>query len=174
MAAWAWALLSIVLAAPVSGAADVVQDLASTDLAVRRRAASALADEATLPPTMVEPLVARLRDSDLVVADAAVRALGHCGPPARAALEPLLSSSDPDLRVRANQAVGRLVASDPDAWPLVLRAFRDDWLRGHVLWAVAKVGAAAVPGLVAALADEDARVRLGAASALGWIGADAR
>ena len=174
MGASAWAMLWIVVVLPAFAVADVVQDLASGDLAVRRRAATALADEATLPPEMVAALVARLRD-DLVVADAAVRALGHGGPPARAALEPLLASSDVEMRVRAYQAVGRLVATDPGAWPLVYAAFRDDMLRGHVLWAVAKGGGAvAVPGLVSALADEDARVRLGATSALRWMGPGAR
>jgi HEAT repeat protein len=173
MGASVW-VLWIVVALPAFAAADAVQDLASGDLAVRRRAATALADETTLPPEMVAPLVARFRD-DLVVADAAVRALGHGGPPARAALEPLLASSDAELRVRAYQAIGRLVATDPGAWPLVYAAFRDDALRGHVLWAVAKGGGAvAVPGLIAALADEDARVRLGATSALRWMGASAR
>src|SRR5947209_5923311 len=90
-----WMVLAIALATPALGGDDAaIRDLASSDLAVRRKAVGALAGLPILPAEAIAPLVERLRDPDFVVADAAVRALGHGGAAARAALEPLLSSSD--------------------------------------------------------------------------------
>src|SRR5262249_51676505 len=144
------------------------------DVIQRRRAVRTLEETPTLPPEAVAPLVECLHDSDFILAQSAMRALRHARAAARAALEPLLTASDLGGRARAGQALGRLVASDPDAWPLVVRALRDDAIREHVAGAVSKAGVQAVPGLLVALDDTDARVRRGAVRALEWIGTPAR
>src|SRR5262245_64093839 len=125
----------LVSAAPAD---DPLRDLANGDVAVRRRALRELEAVDTVAPAAIAPLVQQLRDTDIVVADAAVRLLGRGGPAARVALEALLDTSDPELRARAGQAIGRLAATDPDAWPLVRRGFRDDGIRDKVASGVSK------------------------------------
>ena len=177
MRAGVWLMATVALAVPTFGsAADTVGELASPDVAVRRKAIARLAEDQTVPPDAVAPLVGLLEDRDYVVCDMAVRALGHSGAPARTALEPLLGSPDASLRSRAARALARLAGSDPDAWPLVLRAFGDEneSVRGLAADVAGTLGAPALPWLTGALADPNAGRRAAAARALRGLGANAQ
>jgi HEAT repeat protein len=110
------------------------------------------------------------------VRDVAAIALGKIGAGAKDAVPALIEAfkKDPEDSVRsyAVAAVGEIGASGVrEAVPVLIDALKDvDVFEVSVVMALEKVGAAAVPDLIAALSNGDPRIRRGAADALGRIG----
>jgi HEAT repeat protein len=101
---------------------------------------------------LVEPLVAALADEHSNVRYRAAEALGKIGDPA--AVEPLIKTlSDPHqaVRVKAAEALGG--TKDPQAAEALVEAMKkDDYsLRHYAREALSKIGAPAVPALIANL-----------------------
>jgi HEAT repeat protein len=128
-------------AAPSSGPAVKLAKLAlSPDTATRKAALQALGRLGDRAQPAVTALIDALRSTDTQVQARAVRALAVLGPAAESASEPL-------VQLLANQT-----------------------LRPEVVKTLGKIGTAAVPHLMAVLANEGSFTRLGASRALGEIG----
>src|SRR5574341_1011138 len=155
----------------------LVELLRDGDPELRRTAAQALGKIAD--PQAIPPLLTGLSDPDPLVRTYSAWALGNIGEPAlQAAGLPLvkaLGDSSAEVASAAAHAL-RHVVSAPGAVPslveLVLDAARDPVVqtRRAAMTALGMLEAsAAYPALVAALGDEDARVRQGAGAALGEL-----
>ena len=142
----------------------------ATDSGVVRWLASILGRERD--DQAVEPLIARLDDSDEWVRRAIAEALGEIGD-ARA-VEPLiarLDDSDEWVRRAIAEALGKM--GGVQAVELLLARLDDSGaqVRQSVAWALGKIGdAQAVEPLIARLDDSDESVRRAIAEALGKIG----
>ncbi len=98
----------------------------------------------------------------------ALLASAHAGPDQRTlkavrAAIARLKSSDPETRVRGAHELGRYGAAAKGAVPYLAKALcdREDWrVRSVSRESLAKIGEAAVPGLVKALKDRDPNVRI--------------
>jgi HEAT repeat protein len=119
----------------------------------------------------LEPDEALLDDSDAAVRALAAALLFGTSRRADDVLTGLLGADDPDLRLAGLTAIA--AARRRDTNHLALEALQDpEWdVRAEAAKAVAATaGHSAVDPLVAALSDDDQRVRLAAAEALGTIG----
>ena len=174
----------------------ILEALKDEDPTVRRNAIVALGDAGD---AAIEPLLQILNNEELSVrwdAIEALRKLDH--PRTIALLNEALRNKDREIREKAAEALDYLGWEPADGnelayylmvrgqWdeivavgtvaidPLVETLLSDHPLRWGAAWALGKIGdAKAVPPLIQALADENARVRRNAAKALGSIGDDA-
>jgi len=113
----------------------------------------------------VEPLIGMLESGDVWLRGGAAEALGKTGD-ARA-VEPLIAALDRDSpdAAKALGMIGDARAVDP----LVRALTREDYMLDAVTRALAQIGAPAVQPLIAALGDQDGRVRYAANKALAKI-----
>lgn len=121
-------------------------EAAPLEALINRTLAMELNGRLDLPAGEIAALVAALEDDDPVVRRAVTAAIGAMGP-------------------AADRAVPALIGRLGDA---------DDEVADRARVALARIGAAAVKPLAAAVSDPSARVRMGAVRALGGIGPDAR
>ena len=157
----------------------MMERLTDNDSEVRRAAATILG--ARKHREAVPGLIAALNDDVLEVGHAAAAALGDIGDPSAVApLAAVLENPHTDwaMCINAAQALGKL--GDPAAVPALIGIFRRRWdpvpgmnttppVRKNVLEALVQLGDSAVPQLLAALKDNDIKVRHGAVEALGHI-----
>ncbi len=167
------------------GLSNLLNKLEDASLAVHDPVVDALV---RLGPMAVSPLIERLTHKDARVRTRAAIALGRIGPPARGALTALLHASVDSLNEVRPAARKALEQIDP-SWPNqegivgvipVLTAKLGDG-KTPVAQAAAEVltrmGALAVPGLIAVLEDSAPGSEprwMWAARALGWLGPEAR
>jgi len=126
---------------------------------------------------VAERLIRRLKDKDLLVQAAAVRALASL-PPAPEIIVPLLEEALQDAdEATVRNALDALVALGPSAVPRLIDALKHEKLRGEVVYILGQIGpgaAAATPALTKLIADKDEQVALEAAVALAKIGSNAK
>lgn len=152
---------------------------------------------ATAGKGAVEPLIKLLSNKNPVLAVSAARALGEIGPPAEAAVTPLVNMmlaecqraqdeaakitdayiSDRSIRyaIRDSVSVAALGKIGAQSVP-PLKQILEEGDPQKVRWALAAVGrtgAAAVPALIVALKDKSPDIRKQAIAALGRLGAGA-
>jgi HEAT repeat protein len=129
----------------------------------------------------VQSLLIRLNDPDQVIRRTAITALGKIK--ARDEVDPLIrmldDSNDPDIRWRAELALGKIGPDARKAVPKLIELLKnpDHILRRGAATALAGIGPSAkdaVPSLKAVLDDKDENVRWRAIQALGQIGEDAK
>jgi CubicO group peptidase (beta-lactamase class C family) len=126
----------------------------------------------------VRELIVALTDADPQVRENAALALGRIGPPAAAAIDPLVATfADRDIYLRGAAAValGRIGEA---AVPALTRALRDAnedvrWSAAIALGRLGPAGQAAVPALITAVSDTNENVRYAAVVALGGLRAAA-
>lgn len=159
MALWAWksALAAAFVAASAAMAvaedvAKLIEQLGATDREHRRDAAHRLSSIGAEARPALPALLKALEDADRQVWAFAVTALGNIGPEAKDAIPILMRDLD--------SRTSRGFRPRDKAQTLYRSAF-----------ALAQIGEAAKPGLVAALTADDETLRIGAAKALGFMGA---
>ena len=140
------------------------------------------------PPPDVAKLAAQLASTDRDTRREAGHALEKLGPAAKGALSELLKAlDDSDKQVWANafSAIAAIGPGAADAIPQLVDAFDSRKARDfrprdqaqklmRAAHALASIGDAARPALIAALKADDTGLRLGAAKALGGMGARSR
>ncbi|MDY6836292.1 MAG: HEAT repeat domain-containing protein [Chloroflexota bacterium] len=174
----------------------IIEMLKDADPMVRRNAIVALGESGD---TAIEPLLEILNNQELSVrwdAIEALRKLDH--PRTIVLLNEALKNPDMEIREKAAEALDYLGWEPADGselayylmvrgqWdeivavgtvaidPLIETLLSDHPLRWGAAWALGKIGESrAVPALIQALADRNARVRRNTAKALGSIGDDA-
>lgn len=160
--------LSVAARPEPGGVEAAVGLLRNGDPVVRMNAARALgywrAKEA------VAPLVGALKGEDPLVRDAAIEALGDIGDrDATPALMEVLRGDDEKLRLRAIPALGKL--KDARAVEALLPFLASQYpVSERAMYALAAIGAPAVPALTAALSQKDAGARRLTCRALAEIG----
>jgi HEAT repeat protein len=121
---------------------------------------------------------ALLQSPDPAIRTTGSKCLGLLGPRATEQQEALAKvqkdDPDPDVRLAAGAALRQI--NKAGELPVLLRGLHDadPVVRGRSAQALVKLGAAAVPGLRAALSEKDRNVRASAISALGRIGPAAK
>jgi HEAT repeat protein len=163
--------------------AAMMERLTDNDPEVRRASATILG--ARKHSEAVPGLIKALNDEVLEVGHAAATALGEIGDASAVApLAAVLENPHTDwaMCINAAKALGEL--NDASAVPAMIGIFRRRWepvpgmnttppVRKNVLEALVKLGDIAVPQLLAALKDEDIKVRHGVVEALGHIAGEA-
>jgi hypothetical protein len=157
-------------------------ELASSDVATRRKAAQELASRGPSAAHAAPALVAALQDRSPDVRLRAAEALGRLGPAADgapSALAATLRDTDALVAAEAAKALGLLGDEAAPAAAALGAALqhRDTGVRREAARALARLGRSAQPALealLAALSDKDKTVCAQAARALGRIGAPAR
>ena len=147
----------------------LVRLLARGEPPVRHLAAAALGELGS--PAAIPALAAALAGPDVEgVRWRAAEALVRIGPLALEELVPLAVHPDPDVRWKACVALGEI--GDRRAAPVLIERLTDldRFVRGRAVSALVRLGAPAGGPLARALEDPDARIRQGAAEALGQIG----
>ncbi len=160
-------LQAIVVSQEARDSAALIARLADPDPAVRARAAFALAS--VQDPGALGPLTARLQDDILTVRTEAAFALGQLGDStaAPALLRTLMRESDPVLRSRVLEALGK--SGGPGSLRQLLAVDLPEALRPDLAMAVARFGLRgifapeATAFLAGALTGRDPRLRLNAA-----------
>jgi HEAT repeat protein len=148
----------------------LLERLSSKDDRVGYGAAKALANVGGLA---VPALVGVLKGNDAVARERAAFALGHIGTDANEAQTELvaaLKAKELPVRRRASEALAQIgPPTDQENVDALLAALKDDdvEVRLRVAETLAKLGNTGLRPLMNALADTDARVRWGAADALG-------
>lgn len=171
--------------------AILTEALKDKDAAVRRAAAQALVRLGPEAKEAVPALTGALSDEDTFVRRHAAAALRRVGPGAKGAVPALvhtLQDQDEWVRCEAAVALGAIGPEAREATAALIKMFRSvpppeihpgprlgppDKPRGCPAYALADIGAEAVPALATAMHDEDPRVRQNAAYALGGGGAKA-
>ncbi|HSR56616.1 MAG TPA: HEAT repeat domain-containing protein, partial [Candidatus Binataceae bacterium] len=156
---------------------NLIQELRSPDLRRRRDAARELSNIEPLPSEAIAALAQALQDEQPngAVENYASIGLSKAGARAIPALAELTRSGNPQARQAAIATLGRMAKSTPDAWPLLIDAFRQPSGRGAAyVWGIAdqlaRVGPPVIPLLRKALEDPDPHVRAGAAATLAQMG----
>jgi HEAT repeat protein len=134
---------------------DLARNLSATSLEVRREAAYALNALGARAQPALPALIHALGDADKQVWAQAIGAITNLGPAAQDAIPALLEGLD------SRHERGR---RERDRVQTIIRS-------AHAL---SRIGAAAIPRLIAALESDDSGVRAGAARALGGMGAVAK
>jgi HEAT repeat protein len=138
---------------------DLVGQLKSSDESARLKAIDQLGAQGEKAAEAVAPLTALLKDGSATVRSHAAGSLGEIGAPAKSAAPELIALlKDADDTVR-RQAVKALVAIRPGPrvmLPLFTQLMRDSdpGVQMRILNEIAEVGEAAVPGLIAALKND--------------------
>ncbi len=146
---------------------------------------SAVAEESAPSP---QKLAQQLGASEVGTRRDAAYQLQRLGPAAKPALPALIKALDDDDKQVWSSAVTAIAALGPaatDAIPKLIGALDTSALRGRrqrdgrqlvmrSAYALSRMGPAVIPPLVEALGKEDAGLRIGAAHALGPMGAEAR
>ena len=125
-------------------------------------------------PPPVDGVIAKLRGSDPSARRQAVLTLGELGRHSPKAVQALVEAlNDPEERVRfmAAAALGKVGPTAEPAVPALLEALEDKAAGNAAADSLARIGLAAVPGLLDALARGRESVSLRAARALTRIGA---
>jgi HEAT repeat protein len=152
----------------------------------RRNVLPVLGEMGAKAKAAVPALGASLKDDDEEVRRLAAEALGRIGPDAKEAVPALreaLKDKSETVRRQAAETLGRVGPDARAAVPDLIRLFADETMfaanpetgeqRSVAVRAASRIGKDAVDPLLAALADDNPRVRAGAAEALGRIGPDA-
>ncbi|MDD5307975.1 MAG: HEAT repeat domain-containing protein [Deltaproteobacteria bacterium] len=171
-----------------AGPERAMEGLAHADPRVRRAAAKRLGALGASAALAVPSLVRRLEDGDRFAACQAAMALADIGDPAAIpGLVEALANDTPEVRVWAGKSLIRfgdpavkvLMESLGSDSPISALTYSD--LRGEpvsirmaVKDTLAAMGPKAVPGLIAALENDDRSVRLNASGVLGRMGPAAR
>jgi len=163
-----WAITALGYSRDAHAIAPLVEALNDTDPELRARAAQALGRIGDTGA--FEPVLSVLEDPDFGVLFSAVRALGELGDPR--AFDVLITYLGGDDELASQAAVGLGKLGDARAVGPLLDAIRHSrFIRAE--WALALLAhncPAATPQLLAALRDEDARVRCCAADAVSGPG----
>jgi WD40 repeat protein len=160
----------------------LVEQLASRDVDVRRKASESLMRLGPTAKTASTALGNALQDPDQTVRYNAAQALGRIGPEAKVAIPALgaaLGDSNKDVRQSSAWALGKIGAESRSVAPALIQALKDENkdVRRTAAWALAISGVeerAAVPVLLEALGDSEESNRETAARALGRIGVEAK
>jgi HEAT repeat protein len=181
-------LIGIALCMTTARGADVselVKQLKSDDIEVRRSAAKALEEGGTESKPAVPALIHALKDRDTFVRRFAAQALGAIGPEARTAVPALtmtLNDSHKEVQEAASHALGKL---GPSGVQTLIALVRDDGkdakLRRQAIDSLGELGQSghsAVPSLTALLKEPAGKgkkkaapddLRVAAATALGSL-----
>ncbi|MGH7837577.1 MAG: hypothetical protein ACREQC_07085, partial [Candidatus Binataceae bacterium] len=107
-------------------------------------------------------MIKGLHDADQLVRTYSGHALVNTGPPAIAALAPIVKNPHFDADVAWSQQVilvlGQMARREPDAQLLLISTFRSE-RQPFAASQLGQAGAPAVPALRRALKDDDARIR---------------
>jgi HEAT repeat protein len=156
----------------------LIQALNGKEIGLRSMAAAALGEIGQYATDAQPELIKALKDPEASVRWQAAQALGRLPPSeaAAAALGPMLSDKNRDVRLRAADAIAKMGPFAAKAHEDLLQALKgnDRYVRSSVAEALAKSGRAdvGVPVLIEGL--KDVQVGMWAAEALGEIGAPAR
>ena len=157
---------------------DLVKLLLTKDKEARNAAAQALETvdpqwpESEAAHSVIPNLVNALFEKDKGAQIAAAEALGKIGPAAAKAVPHLikgLSDKDRDFRCALTQTLGNMGPDAEEAIPDIIKVLADDNAHNKAVKALEKIGPAATPHLVEALADSDDNIRNGSAEALDEI-----
>jgi HEAT repeat protein len=173
VAAMVVAMIAAGAASPQNGKPDseslpdvsqLVKQLKSLDLQEREHAARELEKVKPLPPQAIDALVGMVGTVPWNEAQHAINALSTAGPRAIPPLAALAESGNE----MAVLTLGRMAFSEPAAWPVLVGLFKSDFsgIRSAAASGLAIAGSPVVPLLVKALADDDPRMRAGAAETL--------
>jgi len=143
---------------------QLIQQLKSPDTQERVHAAREFEKIEPLPPEAIKALVEMLRTAPYNEAQYAIKALSGAGPRAI----PLLAALANTGNEPAVWTLGRMAYSEPTAWPVLVGLFKSESsdIRSAAASGLAIAGPPVVPLLVKALADDDPRMRAGAAETL--------
>jgi HEAT repeat protein len=160
----------------------LIGGLESENEEICRFAAEALYFFGTDAVEATEPLASLLLHDDDEIRRAAARALRAIGQGAGNALQQLieaLEDSDETVRGEAALSIGNIGSSDPEPVPFLVRALSDEEefesdgknieVRQAAQQALLQLGSTAVPGLLEALRDDRAELRLIAVTTLAQI-----
>jgi len=143
-------LVGIVLCASAVQGADVgelVKQLNSDDMELRRAAAKALEEGGAESKAAVPALIKALKDHDTFVRRFAAQALGAIGPDAHRAVPALtmtLNDSHKEVQEAAARALGKLGTSGVEALVVIVRDdSRDATLRRQAIDALSSLGSSA-------------------------------
>jgi HEAT repeat protein len=166
-----WAALTVAKMGDRRGLEPAIAALKDQNPEVRRMAAGALGKLGD--PSAVAPLIDALKHRDFVTRDMAANALGQLGD--ERAIEPLWAAlKTKEGRVRSSAAAALAGLGDAQAVVPLLQVLKDPNYNpphGPVLEGVLmQIGPPAVEPLIAALKDENRKVRYTAAFVLGWLG----
>jgi HEAT repeat protein len=143
----------------------LVEALGDDDALVRQRAGDLLL---TLGETAIGPLVGALGHPTAAVRQGAIDTLARSGKPAVAALTEALEDERYFVRLGAAEVLGRT------GWVPETEGETIRYLIAKEQWAsVAEIGPGAVEPLIRTLSDPDSAIQMGAARALGMMGAPA-
>ena len=161
-----------------ASAHDLNTKLGDQDPAVRAAAAQALGQLGAKSKVSVSDMVRILDDEDSMVRDVAEDALVGLGKAAVPALVRALRNGDPVFLQAVVDTLGRIgLAAVPALKDALQDQFAPDIARGYAAMALAQIAerdTSVVQTLSDALADDNARVRMSAAEALGHAGEVAR
>jgi HEAT repeat protein len=143
---------------------QLIQQLKSLDTHERVHAAREFEKIKPLPPEAIKALVEMLRTAPYDEAQYAITALSGAGPQAIPPLAALANAGNEP----AVWTLGRMAFSEPGAWPVLVGLFKSESsdIRSAAASGLAIAGPPVVPLLVKALADDDLRMRAGAAETL--------
>ena len=141
--------------------AELIGALKSSNEPARLQAIDQLGARGEKAAEAVAPLVELLKDSSALVRAHAACSLGEIGQPAKpavAALAELLKDADETVRRQAVKAVMSIRPGPQVTVPLCIKLLEDSdpGVRMRILSAIAEAGPKAVPGLVAALQNDQA------------------
>ena len=117
----------------------------------------------------VRPLINALRDPDQPVVAQAATALAGIGKAAVPDLIRALNDSDVHVRSMACYALSMMSFAPAEAAPALIERLTDSVIGEQVLYALGRIGRAAIPSLMESLKHPDERVRAQAARALGGM-----
>jgi HEAT repeat protein len=158
-------------------ASQLIDQLQSPDVEVRRAAARDLGKLTPLDERAINALAETLADDDVEVRRLSISALRHAGPKAAMSvpdLERALDDREPQIRFAAALAVKDIEPANRRCHETLINAMRQ--ANGPVMLEVGRMGrgaAWAVPTLTGLLSHDSAKVRALAARSLGDIGPSA-
>ncbi len=164
----------------VEAVAPLVGALRDEEADVSQAAAYGLRLLKGSPADLVAALGPHLKDENPQVRKGVAGALGRCGGEALPALTNAFKDEDADVRKQVTLSLDTVARKDKGAWSAILAILNsglkdpDPKVRLTVVQTLARCGPGAVPLLLAALEDEDVKVRANAPAALGALKPEAR